>query len=70
MTFVLYSLIVDLSSVLVICTEFNFASVFAVYAAGIPFNAVFGAATAVFLFLFGKTFIKKLDRIIIKYSII
>ena len=50
-------------------TEPSFASVGAVYAAGIPFSAVFGAATAVFLFLFGEAFIKKINRIIVKYGI-
>lgn len=70
LVFFFYALIVDLSTVLIMVSEFSFASVFAVYAAGLPFNAVFAGATALFLFLLGKPFIKKLDRIIIKYAMI
>ncbi|MEZ3420337.1 MAG: hypothetical protein K1V95_00125, partial [Eubacterium sp.] len=49
---------------------FTLASAAAVYAAGLPFSAIFGGATAVFLFLFGEEFIKKINRINIKYGIV
>lgn len=69
LTFAVYGLIADASTVLITVTKPSLASVGAVYAAGLPFSAVFGAATAVFLFLFGEVFIKKINRIIVKYGI-
>lgn len=70
LTFALYGIIADSSSVLVMVTDYNWSSVLAVYGAGVPFSAIFGAATVIFLFLFGEAFIKKLDRINTKYGIV
>lgn len=70
LSFALYGIIVDTSSVLTMLTDYTFSSVIAIYAAGIPFSTAFGAATAIFLFLFGEVFIKKINRIVIKYGII
>lgn len=67
---VLYGAVVDLSTVLMTVTDFNFKSVLAVYAAGAPFDLVFGAATAVFLFLFGMPLQKKITRIQVKYGLL
>lgn len=69
LTFVLYGLIVDLSTVLMLAGDFNISSMLAVYGAGIPFGMVFGITTAVCLFFFGETFIKKINRIQTKYGI-
>lgn len=69
LTAVLYGLIVDLSSVLTITNDYSFASVAAVYIAGLPFSLIFGGTTAIFLYLFGEPFIKKIKRIILKYDI-
>lgn len=69
LAFALYGMIVDLSSVLMLSSDFTLPSVLAVYAAGVPFSFVFGVSTAVFLFLFGEQFIKKVDRIQTKYGI-
>ncbi len=69
LTFVLYGVIVDTSSVLMMSSDFNIKSALAIYAAGVPFSLVFGISTAVFLFLFGMPFIKKIERINIKYGI-
>lgn len=66
---VVYGLIVDLSTVLMISGNMNIKSVLSVYLAGAPFNLIFGVTTAVFLFLFGEAFIKKIDRINTKYGI-
>lgn len=66
---VLYGLVVDLSTVLMTVTQWNWKSVAAVYAAGIPFDLVFGASTAVFLFVFGMPLQKKICRIQIKYGL-
>lgn len=70
LAFALYGMIADSSSVLLMITDYNWGSILAVYGAGIPFSAIFGAATAIFLFLFGEAFIKKLDRINTKYGIV
>lgn len=65
----LYGVIVDTSSVLMLSGDYNAASVLAVYTAGLPFSLAFGGSTAVVLFLFGESFIKKIKRVIIKYDI-
>lgn len=70
LAFALYGMIADSSSALLMVTDYNLGSVLAVYGAGVPFSAIFGAATAIFLFLFGEAFIKKLDRINTKYGIV
>lgn len=69
LTFVLYSVIVDISSVLMFAGDLNVQSVLAVYSAGAVFNFVFGITTAVFLFFLGEQFVKKIDRIQNKYGI-
>ena len=66
---ILYGLIVDLSSVLYFNSDMSLKGILAVYAAGVPFNLVFAGVTAVFLFLFGEIFVKKIERINIKYGI-
>ena len=66
----LYGIIVDLSSVLMLTNDYSISSVLAVYAAGVPFNLIFGASTAIFLFLFGEEFTKKINRIVKKYGIL
>lgn len=70
LTFALYGIIADSSSALIMVNDYNLASVLAVYAAGVPYSAVFGGATALFLFLFGEAFIKKLNRLNTKYGIV
>lgn len=70
LVFFIYGFIVDLSSVLTMVTDFTFSSVLAVYLAGVPFNAVFAISTTIFLFIFGEPFIKKLNRINLKYGIV
>lgn len=67
----LYGCIVDLSTVFMMYgSNVNWQSLMSVYAAGVPFSLVFGASTAVFLFIFGMPFIKKIERINIKYNLI
>ena len=67
---ILYGLIVDLSSVLYFNSDMTFKGIVAIYASGVPFNLVFAGVTALFLYFFGETFIKKIERINIKYGII
>ena len=69
--FALYGLIVDMSTIIsVYGNDFDFKGAMSIYLTGLPFSAVFGAATAVFLFLFGEAFIKKTQRVIKKYGLI
>lgn len=68
---VVYGLIVDLSTIFIMYGDnLNISSVMSVYLAGLPFNVIFGLTTALFLFLFGESFIKKVNRVITKYGII
>ena len=69
LTFALYGVIVDASSLIFIADEFTWSAALAIYAAGLPFSVIFGGATVLFLFLFGEAFIKKLNRINMKYGI-
>lgn len=70
LTFALYGLVTDLCSVLMMLSEYTVSGIIAVYAAGVPFSAIFGGATALFLLLFGQGFIKKINRVVNKYGIL
>ncbi len=71
LVFIVYGLTVDLSTILIMYGDnLTFSSVLSVYMAGLPFNLVFAVTTALFLFLFGNPFIKKVNRIITKYGIL
>lgn len=66
-----YGAIVDLSTILIMYgNNINIKSALSVYVSGAPFNFAFGISTAVFLFLFGEPFIKKINRINLKYELI
>ena len=68
---VVYGLIVDMSTILVMYGEhITLAGVLSVYGTGALFSAVFGLSTALFLFLFGEPFIKKIKRLDTKYALI
>lgn len=69
LTFVLYGVIADLSSVFILSADFTLPSILAVYISAVPFNLVFAITTCVFLFLFGETFINKIGRLQTKYGI-
>ena len=69
--FALYGLIVDMSTIIsVYGNDFDLSGALSIYLTGLPFSAVFGVATAVFLFLFREAFIKKTQRVIKKYGLI
>lgn len=71
LVFIFYGLIVDASTVLMTYGENpTLSGVLAIYGYGVPFSATFGATTAVFLFVFGEAFIKKIDRVNTKFGII
>ena len=69
LVFFVYGPIVDSCSVLTMLTDFSAGSVFSVYAAGAPFNLLYAASTALFLFLLEKPMNDKLERLRIKYGI-
>lgn len=69
LVFLVYGPIVDSCSVLTMLTDFSAGSVFSVYAAGAPFNLLYAASTALFLFLLQKPMNDKLERLRIKYGI-
>ena len=65
--------VVGFLSVLIVLyfnSDMTFKGIVAIYASGVPFNLVFAGVTALFLYFFGETFIKKIERINIKYGII
>ncbi len=68
-TFIVYGLIVDFNSVLMLSADLSLASVVSVYIYGAPLNLVFGVTTAVCLILFGKPMIEKTERLKTKYGI-
>lgn len=70
LAFAVYGIIVDASTIIsAYGNNIDLKAIISVYASGIPFSAVFGASTAVFLFIFGESFIKKINRVNIKYNL-
>lgn len=69
LTFALYGAIVDLSTIFFTYgNKPTLSGILSIYASGAPFSLVFGAATAVFLFLFGESFIRKIKRVTLKFN--
>lgn len=67
---VVYGAIVDMSTVLsAYGNNVTLKGALSIYASGAVFSLVFGGATAVFLFLFGMSFITKIERISKKYGL-
>lgn len=60
--------ILDTCTLFTAAAAVNRESALAVYAAGLPTNAVHAAATAVFLLLLAKPLLEKLDRMRLKYG--
>lgn len=70
LSFALYGLIVDLSTIFMqLGNNITLSGALTIYAAGVPFSLVFGITTFVFLFLFGEIFIRKINRVIIKFGL-
>lgn len=69
LTFAVYGIVADTSTVMYMVSEFNPVAILSVYIAGVPFSFVFALTTAVCLYLFGEQFIVKLERINRKYGI-
>ncbi|MBR2133231.1 MAG: ECF transporter S component [Eubacterium sp.] len=69
LTFIVYGIIADTSTVMFMVTDFNIPAIVSVYAAGVPFSFVFALTTAVCLYVFGEQFIIKLERINTKFGL-
>lgn len=69
LTFVVYGIIVDTNSVLMLMTDNSPKAALSIYMAGMPMNGAFALTTTVFLILFGNVFISKLGRLQKKYGI-
>ena len=68
---IIYGLIVDISTVLVALGDnITPSGIISVYAAGLPFNLIFGLSTAVFILLFSESFTRKIERVNVKYNIL
>ena len=68
---IIYGLIVDISTVLVALGDnITPSGILSIYAAGLPFNLVFGVTTAIFILLFSGSFIRKIERVDTKYNIL
>ena len=61
--------ILDTCTLFTMSSVVNAASAGAIYLAGVPFNAVHAAATALTILLLGKPMLEKLERIRIKYGL-
>lgn len=67
--FAVYGLIVDTSSVFMWITDFRLKAALPVYISGLKFNVIHGVSTSVFIILFGKIVIEKLERVKYKYGL-
>lgn len=67
--FVVYGLIVDTSSVLIMASDYSFESIMAIYISGIPFNAIHAVTTGIVLFFSVRPIGEKLSRLKIKYGL-
>lgn len=69
-TFVLYGLIMNTASVMMMSAVPNIQALISAVAMGIPMDLLHGVSTAVILFLIAEPMIEKLERIKIKYGLI
>ncbi len=69
LAFALYGVIVDISSVLMMATDFSLKQITTIYLSGFAFNLSHGITTFVVLLLAGDIFIEKLNRIKTKYGL-
>ena len=66
--FILYGLIVDIWTILVMTPEPTMATIITVYSAAIYYNLVHGIATVIFLLLLSRPMLNKIGRVKIKYG--
>lgn len=68
-TFFVYGTIMDFQSAISVSGEFSWQMVLAKQISGIGYNVVHGASTFIFLYLFQRPMLHKIERIRIKYGI-
>ena len=69
-TFVIYGLIMDTSSMTWLIGEFQWTALAGIYVSGLPFNAIHGVSTVVFLYFLAAPMVGKLARVRKKYGLI
>lgn len=67
--FVVYGMVVDSCSVLMMLTEYTPRAILGVYTSGIPYNAIHAVTTAILLFFINKPMTDKFTRLRVKYGI-
>ena len=67
--FLVYGLIVDSCSFLMMSTDFTFKSAIKIYLSGMSFNLIHGITTGILLFFINKPMTDKFNRLRIKYGI-
>lgn len=67
--FLIYGIIVDSCSFLMMSTDFTFKSAVKIYLSGMSFNLIHGITTGILLFFINKPMTDKFNRLRIKYGI-
>ncbi len=67
--FLIYGIIVDSCSFLMMSTEFTFKSAIKIYLSGMSFNLIHGLTTGILLYFINKPMTDKFNRLRIKYGI-
>lgn len=67
--FLVYGIIVDSCSFLMMSTDFTFRSAMKIYLSGMSFNLIHGITTGILLFFINKPMTDKFNRLRIKYGI-
>ena len=66
---IIYGAIVDLNTIFFTSQQLSLSVVCFVYLSGLPFNLLFGAATAGFLFCLYKPVLLRIERMVKKYRL-
>ena len=66
---IIYGAIVDLNTIFFTSQQLSLSVVCFVYLSGLPFNLLFGAATAGFLFCLYKPVLRRIERMVKKYRL-
>lgn len=69
-TFVIYGVIMDTSSLFMMSQRISWQALFAMFASGASFNLLHAVSTAIFLLVLAKPVLNKLKRIKLKYGLI
>lgn len=69
LAFAVYGAIVDISTVLMVSSQFSVKNIISVYSSGAVYSLIHALTTAAVLFVAGKTLIEKLTRMSVKYNI-